>query len=299
MSGVVAAVAGGVAVGGIASSVISSNAQQSIAEQQLSAQQKLGQQALGYASATPQELASQQSQLSMATQSLNFAQDQMGQYALMQSQISPTFSSAFSQIQGLLQGQQVGYTSPYFKQLDIQRQQMNNGLQNAMGSGYGSSSAGLQAQALFGQQAGLGAMNVTNNALNTLSGLGTSAANTIEGLGQAGSNAMGTAANINNQYAAMLSGIQTRQISGLESTSTVPYQGANQIGSLGMANGLSSLGGTAMAGLNMYNTNQSSQNLISALSGGGGGGSNIGAGIVNPNAVPATQAQFPSGFTPS
>lgn len=293
MSGLIAAVAGGSMAAGIGASLISSNANQNIAQAQLGAQQQLGQQALGYAAATPQELASQQSQLSMATQSLNFAQDQMGQYALMQSQISPTFSSAFSQIQGLLSGQQTGYTSPYFKQLDIQRQQMNNGLQQTMGSGYGSSTAGLQAQALFGQQAGLGAMNVTQNALSTLSGIGTSAASTIEGLGQAGSNAMGTAANINNQYAAMLSGVQTRQISGLESTSTVPYQGANQVGALGLANGLSSIGGTAMSGLNSYNTAQYQNGLLGAI-----GNGNIGVGNVNPSAVPASESQFPSGFTP-
>ena len=123
---------------------------------------------------------------------------------------------------------------------------MNNNLQQTMGTGYGSSSAGIQAQALFAQQAGLGAMDVTQNALSTLSNLGTTAANTITGLGTAGQNMYGTAANINNQYLAALSGVQGRQIAASEATSVVPYQGANQVSSILQGNAIQSLVGGAL-----------------------------------------------------
>ena len=216
------------AIGGIFSDPFGWNAQQSAAEQQLAQANLERGVAMNFAQATPQELAAQSSQLSMANDTLKNAQDQMGKYALMQSQISPTFADAFSQIQGLLQGQQVGYTSPYFQQLEIQRQQMNNNLQQTMGTGYGSSSAGIQAQALFAQQAGLGAMDVTQNALSTLSNLGT------------------TAANMNNQYLAALSGVQGRQIAASEATSVVPYQGANQVSSILQGNAIQSLVGGAL-----------------------------------------------------
>lgn len=266
MSGLVAGVAGGVAVAGIAGAVISSNAQQDIAQSQLSTQQSTQQQALGYAKATPQELAAQKMQLDMANQSLKYAQDQMGQYALMQSQLSPTFNSAFGQIQSILAGNQTGYTSPYFKQLDIQRQQMNNRLQLAIGNGYGSSTAGLQGQALFAQQAGLGAMDVTQNSLAALMGVGQGTGQLITGLGTAGQNQLAAASTLNNQYAAMLSNIQGRQISALESTNVTPYAGASSVGAVGMGNALSSLGGAAYGGLNAYNASKTA-NAIASLGG--------------------------------
>lgn len=263
----------GAAIGGVGDSgglggIFGWNASQDMAEQQLQEAQAERQQTLGFAGATPQELSAHQAQLGLATQTLQQAQDQMGQYALMQSQINPAFSSAFSQIQGLLQGQQVGYTSPYFKQLDIQRQQNNNSLQNAMGSGYASSTAGAQAQALFAQQAGMGAMNVTQNALQSLMGVGSGAASAISGLGQAGMAGAGNASNINQQYSTMLGNVQNREIGASLGSSTTQYQGANDVSA--------ALQGQALSSLVNQQMGMGAQLLGGSSTNGSGGGAGLG-----------------------
>ena len=299
MSAIIAAVGGGLALSAVGG-IISSNAQANTAESQLGEATVERQQALGFAGATPAELASQQSQLGMATQSLQLAQDQMGQYALMQSQLSPTFSAAFGQIQGLLGGQQVGYTSPYFTQLNIQRQQMNNQLQGAMGTGYGSSTAGTQAQALFAQQAGMGAMGVTQNALSTLGGLGSQAGGMIQSLGNSSMGMLQGAAGINQGYAGMLGNIQNREIQASIGSSTTQYQGAQYAGSMGLGNTLGGLGtGIAAGAGSIYGANQLSN--LGAMFGSGQTvgqlGSNINSLGTSIDSMQAPQLGSSAGFS--
>lgn len=294
MSGVITAIGVGAAATTF-SSIYAANSASNSANQQLLAAQQTQQQALGYANATPAELSAQQSQLGIATQSLQYAQQQMGQYASMQATLSPTFTSAFGQIQDILGGGQTGLTAPAFAQFNIQRQQQQNQMQLAMGGGAAGSSAGAQSNALFGQQQGLMAMGVNTQALGTLQSLGQGAGGMMLQAGQAGTNAMAGASSANQAYAGMLGNVQNRQISALMGTNITPYSTTSGVQGMGIANGLSSLGGTGMGAANMINANNNTSKVLGVL---GNGGNNIGLNVgmgSGATDLNSTMGNFPSG----
>lgn len=296
MSGLIAAIGGSAALG-FAGNMISSSASQGIAQAQAQQAQQTQTEALGYANWTPGELNAYSNQMSLANTSLNSAMTQMGNYATMQAQLSPTFTSAFGQIQDILSGGQTSLTAPAFQQFNIMRQQQQNSLLQSMGGGAGSSTAGAQSNALFGQAQAMTAMGVNQTALGSLQSLGQGAGSMIQSLGQAGQSGLANAANLSQGAFGMQQSIQSGQVAALEGTNLTPYAGSNNVGALGAGNALSGLAGTAMAGVNSVNSANNTRNLLAILAKNGTPSSSLANGIIGGGSSGGANGAF--SFTPS
>jgi len=85
-------------------------------------------------------------------QFLSFEKSQLDSLGALLAQISPVLAQGFAAQSAAMSGQNSG---PISKQIEIERQQNLNRQVAGMGTGASSSSAGMAADALFGQQAGL------------------------------------------------------------------------------------------------------------------------------------------------
>jgi hypothetical protein len=112
---------------------------------QLSQEQQNRQQALGYATPTPQEIQTLQQQLAVSTQQVQQGQQLVGSY-------SPAVQAAGNQALALMNGQSAASLAPMMNQRAQQRAQLQQQLQQQLGSGYQTSSAGIQALNNFDQQ---------------------------------------------------------------------------------------------------------------------------------------------------
>lgn len=138
-----------------------------------------------------------------------------------------------SQYQKLLQGQSTPFLDPLERQLSNASQNNMNRLFAQFGSGADSSSAGIRAQAMFGQSAAETRSNAQMQALQLFGGQQTQALNSAFG-------GLQTANGMQNQ-------IDQRQLQ------AAGYAGADQYGGLALGNQLSKIGGT-LAGYGITNT---------------------------------------------
>lgn len=163
--------------------------------------------------------------LSNQARQVAFNQTQLDSLGSLLAQISPVLAQGFQQQMAIMSGDDRGaFANPLSKQIDIERQRNLNRQVASMGAGASSSSAGMMADALFGQQAGMarlqaagqvGAMNaqnagiygglmgqglqigasnqdISNSIMNALGGFQTRQANAALGVaGVAGSNNVG------------------------------------------------------------------------------------------------------------
>lgn len=108
--------------------------------------------AVNMAQPTAEMLSQRAIALQNQQQFLNFEKSQLASLGALLAQISPVLAQGFAAQSAAMSGQNVG---PISKQIDIERQQNLNRQVAGMGTGASSSSAGMAADALFGQQAGL------------------------------------------------------------------------------------------------------------------------------------------------
>lgn len=146
--------------GGIAQSQ-QNNAQQDMANAGLAQQQATRAQTMQFLAPSPQEL--QQLQQSISVNNTKINQNQ----ALIDSS-DPALLEVGKQTLALLQGKQAGIVEPLMQQRAQQRAQLENQLRQQFGSGYASSSAGIQALNQFDQQTAQTAQNAQFTALNQL-----------------------------------------------------------------------------------------------------------------------------------
>lgn len=108
--------------------------------------------AVGMAQPTAAQLTQDQIALTQQSQFLSFEKSQLDSLGALLAQISPVLAQGFAAQSAAMSGQNSG---PISKQIEIERQQNLNRQVAGMGTGASSSSAGMAADALFGQQAGL------------------------------------------------------------------------------------------------------------------------------------------------
>lgn len=208
------------------------NSQQAIAEAQLAEARRTQQMAVFEAKETPSELLAMQRQSQMYDSFLAQQQTQLKRQAELLGKIDPSIMQAFQGMQDIMSGKESSFTQPLRNRLDIEKQRQDSRLRASMGSGYQSSSAGLQADALFAQSAAEAQQSANVQALGALAGV----ANT--GIGASGAlqsqtNALGAMAEGANQNMfGMQNQIQNRKINALLGTNTTQYQGASNIGAL-------------------------------------------------------------------
>lgn len=194
-------------------------AAQNIAEQKYYQTEK----AVGLAQLTAGELAQRQMQLDNQQQQITFSANQLASLGSLLAQISPVLAQGYQMQMGSLSGQNAG---PLAKQIDIERQQNLNRQVAGMGTGASSSSAGMAADALFGQQAGmarmqdaqqLGAMNAQN-------------ASVFAALAGAGQDIGKTNQSISSNISALMGGQQERLVNAQLGLASIA--GAGSVGQL-------------------------------------------------------------------
>jgi hypothetical protein len=206
----------GMAGVGMAGQAITSGKAANAAQGMATAQQNQADLAMGFAAPTAGELQNISQQNSIAQQALQYSQAQL-------KLAGQTVSNAFSQQNAIMNGQIPSYLQPLQNQLKIAAQQNQNRVNGTMGGGSSSSSAGIAANAMFGQSAAMTTMNAQQQALGTLGQVGANANNIGMGSAEA-------AGNINNQAFGMQNLLQTNQMNA--ALGTAKYAGSQYAGSL-------------------------------------------------------------------
>lgn len=200
------------------------NATQSAAQ----AQQARADQAMGFAAPTAGELQNLSRQNTMAQQAM--------QYAQAQTQLAAqTVNTAFQQQNQIMNGQIPGYLQPLQKQLQIASQQNQSRVNGVMGNGASSSSAGMMANSIFGQNAAMTTMQTQQQALGTLGAVGANAVGVAN-------QSMGMASNLNEGAFGMSNTLQSRQANA--ALGTANYQGSQFTGQAMDARSMASMFGS-------------------------------------------------------
>lgn len=233
------------------------NAEQDAAEQALAAQTQQQQEALGDAQPTAGDLQALDAQLSNAEKFSAYQSSNLNNYQATLNAINPAYVSAGANAYALLNGQDAPTLAPLKAQLTQQQNNMNSKLEQAYGPGFGSSSAGIEAQARFNQTSGSDIANAQQSYLSTVGNIAG------QGYSQAGSQAMSGSAlagSLYGGYGQSQGAIATRQIGALTGSSLTGYQGANDVSNAVMGSWGNQLGnslvkagaaaGTAAAGKN-------------------------------------------------
>lgn len=189
------------------------------------AEAKFGQteRAVGLAQLTAGELEQRQIQLSNQQRQLAFSSQQLDSLGQLLGQISPILAQGFQMQMGVLSGQNVG---PVSRQIDIERQQNLNRQIASMGTGTSSSSAGMAAEALFGQQAGMARMQEAQQ-LGALNAQNASVFSALSGLGQ---DIGKTTQSVSSNIATLMGGQQERLVNAQLGLASVA--GASNVGQL-------------------------------------------------------------------
>jgi small-conductance mechanosensitive channel len=112
-------------------------------------------------------------------QQINFTNSQLASLGDLLAQISPILAEGYNQQLASMRGQNVG---PISRQIDIERQQNLNRQGASMGVGASGSSAGMMADALFGQQAGMARLQ-EQQGLSQMNAQNAQVANALMGTG--------------------------------------------------------------------------------------------------------------------
>lgn len=306
------------AVSGIGSFLTAGNTQaaqgsQDVAEQQLAGQQALSSQLQGYfpalnatAAPTAGEISNLDSQLQNMTQIYQLQYASLARDTALANQINPAIGAAGTQALALLNGQNAPVLGPLQTQIANQRQQLTQQLQSQYGPGYATSSAGIQALTAFDQQSQMTLAQAQQSYTGQLLGVALSGRPNVA----AETNAAGqTMSGMAQTYGGLSNQLQTRQLQNygtqmntLINSSTVPYQGANDVASIQEGQGqqqlMNSFLGAAMARGVLGGSSGSNGPTsggggmgdggtgtgVSAFTGGGGSGyseSEIGSGTVS------------------
>lgn len=207
----------------------SSDAYQQMAQAQLEAQQQNRNLAMGFAAPTMDELQNQEQMYSNMQRlySYQLASHQRDSQ-ILESQY-PGIVAAAKNMYNLQTGKEAPILAPLRQQQQYDRQKLQNQLQTQLGSGWETSSAGIEAMTRFDQnsqmslqQAQLQAMGAVSSASNALTGDYQS----VNGNQNRDALSIGE---LGNYYGSNLNSIQSRQISAANQTSITPYAGANNV----------------------------------------------------------------------
>lgn len=212
-----------------------SEAAQRIAEQKYYQTEK----AVGLAQLTAGELAQRQMQLDNQQQQLAFSASQLASLGSLLAQISPVLAQGYHMQLGAMNGQNSG---PISRQIDIERQQNLNRQVAGMGTGASSSSAGMMADALFGQQAGLARQQDISN----LSNVNAQNANVFAALAGAGQDIGKTNQSISSNISTLMGGQQERLVNAQLGLASIA--GAGSVGQLYQGQATQGLFNSAIGG---------------------------------------------------
>lgn len=190
--------------------------------------------AIGTAAPTADEMLAMKQQLDQ----YNMALDQQKTFIERQSKIlaqaNPTIEAAFKGIQDIMAGKTSQFTEPLMKQIEIGRQRTENALLAQMGGGAQTSSAGMQANALFGQQAAMALAQGQMQAANLYgSAIGT-AQNAVTGAQSNVANAFNMGQMSSRGLFDMSNAVQSRQLQAALGSKVSEYQGGQYVKDLMM-----------------------------------------------------------------
>jgi len=186
---------------------------------------------------TAQELEQQSIMLANQQQQINFSKQQIDSLGDLLSQISPMLAEGFNQQLASMRGQNVG---PISRQIEIERQQNLNRQIASMGSGASGSSAGMMADALFGQQAGMARLQ-EQQAMSQMNAQNAQVATALMGQGaQFGQYNQ----NISNSILGNMNQLKQREMQAR--FGQVGTAGAGQVGNIMMGQQLQSMGSTVL-----------------------------------------------------
>ena len=246
-----AVVAGGGAVLGYAGAKDAASAQEKIAkEQNAMAQQVLEQQrkdretAVGLAQPSLSELNLIATQQQYAADNLATQLESIRKDRELLDAVDPALKEAGSQAFKLLQGQEAAALGPLKDQRARERQSLESNLRAQLGSGYSTSSAGIEALSRFDSETGALTQSAQQQTLGQFLGLAASVRPDIAGKT---AQAYGSSSNILGSALAGQQNITGRQVAAYTG-SNVNYQnvintaGASYVGDLGNANAMAGLG---------------------------------------------------------
>lgn len=239
-----AALGGGALLGGFGS-WMAANAAEGMAEAQLAEARRNRELAMGIAQPSVNDLDALSRQNSLAQQSVEFQQNQLSMLYKQMSVIDPAIRMAFQQQGEILQGKIPSYLSPLQKQLQIDKQNQQNRIFAQMGRGADTSSAGIMANAAYGQQNAMTLMNAQQQALGVLGNTGAQLMNAQQGMQGGAANAFNVANAANQQAFGMSDQLKARQLQAIFGTPTTQYAGAGSVGNLMFAQGLQGIGNQA------------------------------------------------------
>lgn len=263
------------------------NASQAAAEEQLKSQQQ--QQAYlqslfpnmnQIAAPTAGEISNLDTQLANAQQMYGMQFQQLTSDMQLAAKMNPALAGAAQQAAQLLSGQDAPVLGPLKTQIASQRAQLQQSLQSQFGSGYASSSAGMQALNQFDQQSQMTLAQAQQSYTGQLLGI------TVAGrpnVGAEAAQAGQTMSGMSSAYAGMSNQLQQRQLQpygmlmqGTIASNPTQYQGADQVAAIaqGKANQAFTnylMGGAGASGL--LSNGQGGQNM-GMMNGNGGSGGN-------------------------
>lgn len=266
-------VAVGAGVGNYFAGRSAADAQKSIAEQQLAMaweilnrQSKDRETAVGMSTPSPQEMAQISKQLNMSMQSLNSQLASIAKDEELLHAVDPALKQAGVQAYQLLKGEEAAALAPIRAERARQRQSLESSLRDQLGSGYATSTAGIQALNQFDQDTAGTLQNAQQQTLQSFLGLSASIRPDVSGkLGRA----FGGASQIGAVGLAGLQNVAGRKVAAFTG-SPISYQnllgtaGADQVGNLANAQALGNLfgnlgqagGALAGAGISQMQLNQ-------------------------------------------
>jgi hypothetical protein len=225
-------VAGAAAAGVVAGGALQAGAAQGIASAQASQAQKNQDLALSYAAPSAAEIQQLQSSASLQAQNISRTQQLL-------SSSDPALIELGHQTLSMLQGNTEVGSNKYLRQdLDDQREKLQQSLAKQYGSGYASTSLGIQALNDFNRKADSTLQSANQSQINTNMG-------TLAGI-----SATGQLNNISaaNSLAGLYGNIQTRQTNAALGTGAQLYQsaGSQYAGQASIGNTLAGASSTAL-----------------------------------------------------
>lgn len=215
-------------------------AMEQLAERRRTRDMALGASDIDMAAAMPTaaELATLEKQLAYLDRVQTIQMAALERDEKLMEQAAPGIMEAGNQAYKLLKGQEAEALRPIRQQREMQRRMLENSLAKQLGSGFGTSSAGIEALTRFDMETDMLMAQVQNQTMNQLMGY------SMQGF-NAGANQMAqgsaTVGSLTGQRMANLNVIQGRQqdaararMQAIMGTDVTPYAGAQHVGSLMM-----------------------------------------------------------------
>jgi hypothetical protein len=248
-----AAVAG--AIGSGNAQQAAAQQQQQEAQQQLQFEQQSRSQAQSYAetygSIQPGEIQQLQTMINNQTASYNKGMAAIAQQKKMLAQAQPAIASAGQNLTNLMNGQSAAILGPLQQQLQLQRNQLTQSLASQYGSGWASTTNGIDAMMKFDNQSALITAQAQQSAISNVSQSMSSLMASAPNIAQSTNQLFQTLGNQGSQIAGAENAINSRTVGSLVSaTNATPVNfnpsiglaGANQVGSMSIFNSLGTMG---------------------------------------------------------